>query len=209
MTTTEAEIEFARAKANGWIPMFTAAGSVYGYTPQLLMAIASRETNMENIRGDFHSDGPHGFGLMQIDIGSCRDFCVSGQWENVEASIRMGALVLHSKQVQLEHGQGMRVTTVGHKADTFLSATPPTCELSTKSLTSLTTSPSPKLKSIVGSRESQPTYCPVPAALLTSYHGCVATTPSVSLPRPPLRYEPDKPSVAHSLAGAIRLRPNS
>lgn len=110
MTAAEARIEFARAKANGWLPIFTGAGAPYGYSPQLLMGIASRETNMENIRGDFHSDGPHGFGLMQIDIGSYRDFCVSGQWENVEASIRMGALVLHSKQVQLEHGQGMRLT---------------------------------------------------------------------------------------------------
>lgn len=116
--STEIQIEFARAKANGWIPMFTAAGAPYGYTPQLLMGIASRETNMKNIRGDFHSDGPHGFGLMQIDIGSYRDFCVSGQWESVEASIRMGAIVLHSKQIQLQQGQGMRLSAPHYPAFT-------------------------------------------------------------------------------------------
>jgi hypothetical protein len=37
-------------------------------------------------------------------------------------------------------------------------ATPPTCELSTKSLTSFTTSLPAKLKSIVGSEESQPAF---------------------------------------------------
>lgn len=110
LNDVDAKTQFKRAKASGWIPMFTSAGQPYGYSPQLLMAISSRETNALNIRGDFHSDGPHGFGLMQIDIGSYRDFCVSGQWKDVEASIRMGALVLHSKEVQLLHGQGVRLT---------------------------------------------------------------------------------------------------
>jgi hypothetical protein len=105
--STEIEIEFARAKANGWIPMFTAAGAPYGFSPQLLMAIASRETNMENEEGDFQHDGPHGFGICQIDKGSYPSFCESGGWKNVEASIHMGALVLNSKQLQIQHGQGM------------------------------------------------------------------------------------------------------
>lgn len=111
---TEIQIEFNRAKANGWIPMFTAAGSPYGFSPALLMAIASRETNMVNEEGDFQHDGPHGFGLMQIDKGSYPSFCLSGGWKNVEASIHMGALVLNSKQVQIQHGQGTILDIGGH-----------------------------------------------------------------------------------------------
>jgi hypothetical protein len=111
---TEIQIEFNRAKANGWIPMFTEAGAGFGFSPGLLMGIASRETNMENIEGDFQHDGPHGFGIMQIDKGTNPTFCLSGGWKNVEASIHMGASILASKQVQIQKGQGVSLSIPGH-----------------------------------------------------------------------------------------------
>jgi hypothetical protein len=117
--SSEIEIEFARAKANGWIPMFQDAGKSFGFTPGLLMAIASRETNMQNIEGDFGHDGPHGFGCMQIDIGTERQFCLSGGWKNVEATIHMGASILASKQVQIQKGQGVTLAIPGR---TFVGA---------------------------------------------------------------------------------------
>lgn len=110
---TETEIEFARAKSNGWLPMFTQAGAPYGFSGSLLMAIASRETNMQNEEGDFRADGPHGFGLMQVDIGTEREFCLSGGWKNVEASIHMGASILNSKQVQIQKGFGVTLAIPG------------------------------------------------------------------------------------------------
>lgn len=113
LTTNEAAVEFNRAKANGWIPMFTEAGTGFGFSPGLLMAIASRETNMINEEGDFQHDGPHGFGLMQIDKGSYPQFCLSGQWRSVEASIHMGASVLNSKQIQIQKGQGLTLSIPG------------------------------------------------------------------------------------------------
>lgn len=108
---TEIQIEFDRAKANGWLPMFAAAGAAYGFSAALLMGIASRETNMMNIEGD----GGHGFSLMQIDIRSFPQFCLSGQWKSVEASIHMGASVLSSKQVQIQKGQGLSLAVAGHR----------------------------------------------------------------------------------------------
>ena len=102
---TDIEVEFAHAKANGWLPMFAEAGSSFGFTAALLMAIASRETNMKNIVGD----GGHGYGLMQIDVRSYPDFCHSGAWKNVEAEIHMGASVLSSKQVQIQKSQGVQL----------------------------------------------------------------------------------------------------
>lgn len=116
LPAADAKIQFDRAKASGWVQMFSSAGAPYGYTPQVLMAIASRETNIQNITGDIQHDGPHGFGLMQIDKGSYPDFCLSGQWRNVEAGIRMGALVLHSKMVQIQHGQGVKLTVPNYPA---------------------------------------------------------------------------------------------
>ncbi len=52
-----------RAKANGWLEFFRKASTRYSIPLSILLAIASRETNMRNIKGD----GGHGRGLMQID----------------------------------------------------------------------------------------------------------------------------------------------
>src|SRR6476469_5413996 len=62
-TENDLKRQFERAKKNGWIKTFKSAAATYQFPPEVLMAIASRETNMRNIIGD----GGHGYGLMQID----------------------------------------------------------------------------------------------------------------------------------------------
>lgn len=52
-----------RAKANGWAKLFTTIERRYGLQRGVLLAIASRETNMSDVVGD----GGHGRGLFQID----------------------------------------------------------------------------------------------------------------------------------------------
>ena len=47
---------------------FKTAAERYQLPPEILLAIASRETNMRNIIGD----GGHGYGIMQIDDRSFR-----------------------------------------------------------------------------------------------------------------------------------------
>ena len=109
--TPEITREFNVAKAEGWLSAFTKAGLDYNFPAPLLMAIASRETNMRNIIGD----GGHGFGLMQIDVRSYPDFCHSGGWRNVSLSIQTGAQVLDSKRTQIEHGVGNHLAVAGYK----------------------------------------------------------------------------------------------
>jgi hypothetical protein len=41
--------QFERAKKNSWIKTFKSAAATYQFPPEVLMAIASRETNMRNI----------------------------------------------------------------------------------------------------------------------------------------------------------------
>ncbi len=94
--------QFAYAKAQGWLPYFAKAAKDYDFEPSLLMAIASRESNMRNIVGD----GGHGFSLMQIDVRSFPDFCHSGQWKNVALAIQKGAQTLDAKRTEIEHGEG-------------------------------------------------------------------------------------------------------
>src|ERR1044071_6978708 len=94
--------QFQRAKDNGWIAQFKKQATDYQFSPELLMAIASRETNMRNIMGD----GGHGYGIMQIDDRSFPDWCHSGLWNDANAGIMKGALVLDSKREQIRAGQG-------------------------------------------------------------------------------------------------------
>jgi hypothetical protein len=72
------------------------------------MAIASRETNMRNVIGD----KGRGFGIMLIGICSFREWCQSGLWRDVNASIQKGALVLDSKREMIRNGQGKRLTII-------------------------------------------------------------------------------------------------
>ena len=111
LASTEIFHEFAYAKAEGWLSFFIETAKAYEFAPSLLMAIASRETNMRNIIGD----GGHGFGLMQIDIRSYPDFCHSGGWRNVSLGIQTGAQVLDSKRTQIEHGVGNHLTVAGYQ----------------------------------------------------------------------------------------------
>jgi hypothetical protein len=115
--------EFDAASAAGWLPAFEKAAQTYNFPVALLMAIASRETNMRNIEGDFHDGEYHGYGLMQVDIGSFPDWVKSGAWHDPLQSIAKGAEVLAGKRNEIEKGQGQTLfidgrSIVGRKFDT-------------------------------------------------------------------------------------------
>lgn len=92
---------FEKAKQRGYIPMFAAAAQQYDFPIALLMAIASRETNMTNMLGDFRGGKYHGHGIMQVDIGTAPEWCASGAWRDVRQSIMKGTGILAQKRVQL------------------------------------------------------------------------------------------------------------
>jgi hypothetical protein len=115
--------EFDAAVAAGWLPAFENAAQTYNFPVALLMAIASRETNMRNIEGDFHDGEYHGYGLMQVDIGSFPNWVKSDAWRDPLQSIAKGAGVLDGKRTEIEQGQGKTLTVegrsfVGRKLDT-------------------------------------------------------------------------------------------
>jgi hypothetical protein len=108
-TRADLQRQFRTATTKGWVPAFQGAAHDYAFPVELLMGIASRETNMRNIVGD----GGHGYGLMQIDDRSFPDFCHSGQWQNALACIHKGALVLDGKREQIRNGQGLNLKIEG------------------------------------------------------------------------------------------------
>jgi hypothetical protein len=100
---TEADLvnQLHRATSKGWIPLFAAAAAANDFDTDLLLAIASRETNMQNIKGDFHDDAFHGFGIMQVDVGTDPDFCAHWTPDQVEGSIQRGTKILAGKRDSL------------------------------------------------------------------------------------------------------------
>jgi hypothetical protein len=101
-TKSDLQRQFQVAKTKGLLPYFQKAAADYQFTPELLLGIASRETNMKNIVGD----GGHGYGIMQIDDRSYPDWCHSGGWKDLDACIQKGALVLDGKREQIRSGEG-------------------------------------------------------------------------------------------------------
>lgn len=63
ITRDELFTELMRVKNKGWMPFFEQASTKYNIALWILLAMASRETNCQNIVGD-HG---HGRGIMQID----------------------------------------------------------------------------------------------------------------------------------------------
>jgi soluble lytic murein transglycosylase-like protein len=86
---------------NGWLPWFMQAAQKYGFPPPMLLAIGSRETNLTNIKGDFRNGVWHGYGIMQVDIGTDPVFCAQWTPAQVQESITLGASILSDKRATL------------------------------------------------------------------------------------------------------------
>lgn len=87
----ELKREYTRAVAKGWDKFFEKSAAKYSIPVAALMAIASRETNMQNIVGD----NGNGFGICQIDRRSHKawiDTHTGGL--NPETNIDYGASIL-------------------------------------------------------------------------------------------------------------------
>jgi hypothetical protein len=100
---------YRKAKRRGWIPYFVEASRATGERVEVLMAVASRESNMENIRGDFRNGRYNGYSLMQLDIGSHPVWIRSGAWQDVRSAVLKGAQALAEKRAQIRRNQGRHV----------------------------------------------------------------------------------------------------
>lgn len=104
-TEKDLKKQYKRATDEGWLPFFKQSAADYLFDMSLLLAIASRETNMRNIIGD----SGHGYGIMQIDDRSFPTWCSSGAWKHVDQGIARGALVLDEKRTNVEKNQGKTI----------------------------------------------------------------------------------------------------
>jgi hypothetical protein len=101
-TKAQLKTQFERAKRLGWLPHFEEAAAKYGFEPAFLLAIGSRETNLDPKWLRNAGDGGRGFGLMQVDVGTDIDWIKTGKWKDAREGILRGALVLSQKRTQLK-----------------------------------------------------------------------------------------------------------
>ena len=104
---TEADLrkQYKSTKQNGWLPYFEDAARQHGFPVELLLAISSRETNLRNIKGDFRNGVYHGFGVMQVDIGTDPAFCKAWTPNQIKESVQCGCRILAGKRAYLAKKQ--------------------------------------------------------------------------------------------------------
>ncbi len=105
-TAAQLQVQLDRLKTTGFDVLLANAATANSLPIPFLFAIASRETNCRNILGDTKADGPHGVGIIQIDIQHpiarvARD---SGSWKtNPVPLIEFGAKLLAADIIQVQH----------------------------------------------------------------------------------------------------------
>jgi soluble lytic murein transglycosylase-like protein len=105
------------------VPQFQSAGQAFRFKPSLLMAIASRETDLNPHFRTHAGDGGMGHGPMQIDSRSFPEFCNSDEWKDPSKAIAKGAEVLASKLIEaqgagLDGDDALRVAIAGYNGGT-------------------------------------------------------------------------------------------
>lgn len=117
--------QYNRAERLGWIPFFREHAAAYGFRTEDILAIASRESNLQNIKGDYHDGAYHGYSLMQLDIGSYRAWIKSGKWENdVSGAIKKGCEALAEKRDQIEKASKQKVCSIKFRSGSRARFTP-------------------------------------------------------------------------------------
>lgn len=107
ITATEARRQYDRAKRLGWIPLFVAAASSRPWCSAAdLMAIGSRETNLDPKYLKQTGDRGNGFGLMQVDKRYFPEWTASGKWRDPRECIEKGAEVLSQKRAEIIKSRG-------------------------------------------------------------------------------------------------------
>ena len=116
------KIQFDRAKKLGWLPFFTdAANEITGgfFDAADLLAIASRETNLDPKWLTRIGDNGNGFGLMQADRRSFPEFTRGDGWKDAKTGIIFGAKVLMQKLADTQNCFGLPVTVKSSKGGFF------------------------------------------------------------------------------------------
>jgi hypothetical protein len=102
--------QFDRVKRLGWLPAVEAAARAHGHEPWDLLAIGSRESNLDPKYLRITGDHGNGFGPWQVDKRYFPEWTRSGKWRDVEEAAEKGAEVLAAKRQEVLDSRGKQRT---------------------------------------------------------------------------------------------------
>lgn len=101
--------QYERAKKLGWLTPIENAASAYNFPVELILAIGSRETNLDPKYLKVSGDRGNGFSPFQVDRRSYPDWVNSGKWTNIAESAVQCCRVLAEKQAEVVREARARV----------------------------------------------------------------------------------------------------
>jgi hypothetical protein len=121
ITKSQLKQQFERAKSLGWLPYFKEAAKTTKnhFDEADLMAIGSRETNLDPKWLTKAGDKGNGFGLLQIDRRSFPEFTKTDKWKDASGGILKGAQVLMQKWHDFEQNIGKSLSVRSSKGMTY------------------------------------------------------------------------------------------
>jgi hypothetical protein len=111
-------------RANKWLPGVFAAAEKYGVSAALLLAIGSRETNLDPKYLRIAGDNGNGYGLTQVDHRSYPEWVQSGKWQIAsECFLKTAEIIAESRQLYPTLvGQELTAKTMAGKKYSFVGA---------------------------------------------------------------------------------------
>lgn len=112
-----APVQFRIAVKRGWLPGVRRAADEFHVSMALLLAIASRETNLDPRYLTIAGDNGNGYGLTQIDKRSYPDWVKAGKWHNPDECFLKTARIISFSigHIYGLEGQTLIVTSKGRK----------------------------------------------------------------------------------------------
>lgn len=101
--------QFDRAEALGWLPHVEDAAKANGLPAALLLAIGSRETNLDPRYLKGPGDGGHGYGLTQADIRSFPGWVRAERWKDPRACFFFAAEVYKRDEALIHSWEGKTI----------------------------------------------------------------------------------------------------
>lgn len=120
--------QFQTVLQKGWLPYFQEASQKFNFPVELLLGLASRETNLEPRYLVVPGDGGNGFGLLQIDRRSYPVWVQSGAWHDPRECILKGAEILQLKRQALVRREGQKIKVTAHNGEARQFTMPPLSE---------------------------------------------------------------------------------
>lgn len=97
ISVSEIKRQYEKVKKRGWLPVFQREAKRVGTSTAHLLGIGSRETNLENIKGDYRNGRWNGFGPLQVDIGTDPEYARTWTSANWQQGVIRGADILIMK----------------------------------------------------------------------------------------------------------------